>query len=214
MLLFGAIIAGITLAPGLQDWLKNVPFCKNSSSTSANFVPSSYTADCSEAVGYLAVYRICFAMVCFFALMAVIMIGAKSSRDGRAPIQNGFWGIKYIIVIAFGVGAFFIPHGSFSDYWMKVGLVGGFAFILIQLVLIVDFAHSWAETWVGMYQKHTPTHLNISNLICLLNCTHFQRIMKSMNHVDGIVPCYQPQAFNMFYQLLASFYFTFIMIVH
>lgn len=161
MLLFGAIIAGITLAPGLQDWLKDVPFCKNSSATSANFVPSSYTADCSEAVGYLAVYRICFALVCFFALMAVMMIGAKSSRDGRAPIQNGFWGIKYIIVIAFAVGAFFIPHGSFSEIWMKVGLVGGFAFILIQLVLIVDFAHSWAETWVGMYHTHTRTHQSI-----------------------------------------------------
>lgn len=157
MLLFGAIISGITLAPGLQNWLKNVPFCKDSASTSANFVPTSYTADCSEAVGYLAVYRICFALVCFFALMSVMMIGAKSSRDGRAPIQNGFWGIKYIIVIAFVVGAFFIPHGSFSDIWMRVGLVGGFAFILIQLVLIVDFAHSWAETWVGMYHTHTHT---------------------------------------------------------
>lgn len=151
MLLFGAIISGIALAPGLQDWLKGVPFCKNSTSNTAYVVPSDLTADCSEAVGYLAVYRICFAFACFFALMAAIMIGAKSSRDPRAGIQNGFWGIKFIIVIAIAIGAFFIPNGSFGTFWMWIGLIGGIVFILVQLVLLVDFAHSWAETWVGTY---------------------------------------------------------------
>lgn len=154
MLLFGAIIAGITLAPGLQDWLKEVPFCKNSTATSAYVVPNQYMADCSFAVGYLAVYRICFALACFFSLMAVMMIGAKSSRDGRAPIQNGFWGIKYMIVIGFTIAAFFIPNGSFGTIWMWIGLLGGVAFILVQLVLIVDFAHGWAETWVGKLNQY------------------------------------------------------------
>lgn len=152
MLLFGAIISGIALAPGLQEWLKGVPFCKNSTANTAHVVPKDLTADCSEAVGYLAVYRICFAFACFFALMAAIMIGAKSSRDPRAGIQNGFWGIKFIIVIAIAIGAFFIPNGSFGTFWMWVGLIGGIVFILVQLVLLVDFAHSWAETWVGTYE--------------------------------------------------------------
>lgn len=149
MLLVGAIISGIALAPGLQDWLKNVPFCKNSTATSSVLLPSDLTADCSIAVGYLAVYRICFALACFFILMAAITLGAKSSRDPRAGIQNGFWGIKYLIVIGIAIGAFFIPNGAFSTFWMWIGLLGGIVFILVQLVLLVDFAHSWAETWVG-----------------------------------------------------------------
>lgn len=149
MLLFGAIISGIALAPGLQDWLKKVPFCQNSTATSSIFLPNQIMADCTVAVGYLAVYRICFAFACFFALMALIMLGAKSSRDSRAGIQNGFWGIKYLIVIAIAIGAFFIPNGDFGTSWMWVGLIGGIVFILVQLVLLVDFAHSWAETWVG-----------------------------------------------------------------
>lgn len=151
MLLFGAISAGIALAPGLQDFLKNVPFCKNSTAISTYAIPSEYMADCSVAVGYLAVYRVCFALTCFFALMALMMIGARSSRDPRASIQNGFWGIKYMIVTAFTFGAFFIPAGSFNTVWMWIGLFGGLAFILVQLILLVDFAHKWAESWTSNY---------------------------------------------------------------
>lgn len=53
MLLFGAIVGAIMLAPGLQDTLKNVPFCANSSKslTSELLIPSSVTIDCAGAVG-------------------------------------------------------------------------------------------------------------------------------------------------------------------
>ena len=44
---------------------------------------------CDEVVGYLSVYRMCFAMACFFALLCIIMLYVKSSKDPRAGIQNG-----------------------------------------------------------------------------------------------------------------------------
>ncbi|XP_060516967.1 probable serine incorporator isoform X2 [Cylas formicarius] len=151
MLLLGTITACITLAPGLQNALKKVPFCTNA--TGESLVPSSVIVDCSKAVGYLAVYRICFILTCFFVLFALMMLGVKSSRDPRAGIQNGFWGLKYLLVIGGIIGAFFIPEGSFGVTWMWFGIVGGFLFILIQLILIIDFAHSWAEAWVGNYEE-------------------------------------------------------------
>ncbi|KAL6255774.1 hypothetical protein P5V15_013017 [Pogonomyrmex californicus] len=149
LLLLGTIAACITLAPGLQSALKKVPFCANSSS----YVPSDITFDCKSAVGYLAVYRICFILSLYFFLMSVIMIRVKSSRDPRAAIQNGFWAIKYLLIIGGIIGAFFIPEGSFGSTWMYFGMLGGFLFIIIQLILIVDFAHSWADAWVGNYEE-------------------------------------------------------------
>lgn len=126
-----------------------MPFCESSLG-----IKGFPAWECKEAVGYLAVYRICFAFTCFFILMSLIMIGVQTSRDKRSGIQNGFWGIKYVIVIAGCVGAFFIPEGDFQYAWMIFGMIGGFLFILIQLVLIIDFAHSWAENWVAKYEEH------------------------------------------------------------
>jgi hypothetical protein len=71
----------------------------------------------------------------------------------RSGLQNGFWGVKYLLIIGGWVGAFFIPHGNFGPTWMYFGLVGGLLFILIQLVLIIDLAHSWAEAWQAEHRS-------------------------------------------------------------
>lgn len=105
------------------------------------------------------------------------MIRVRSSKDPRAPIQNGydklvhcmryiiydqiyyvnyifrFWAIKYLLIIGGIIGAFFIPEKSFGTTWMYFGMIGGFLFIIIQLILIVDFAHAWADVWVENYEE-------------------------------------------------------------
>lgn len=64
-----------------------------------------------------------------------------------------FWAIKYLLIIGGIIGAFFIPENSFGATWMYFGMLGGLLFILIQLILIVDFAHSWADIWVGNFEE-------------------------------------------------------------
>ena len=124
LLLLTTIVSCILLAPGLQEKLKSVPFCKDGDGnddggSSLLEFPDSLSSpipkvDCSEAVGYLAVYRLCLIVTLFFTLMSVLMIGVKSSSDPRAGIQNGFWGLKYLIIIGGMIGAFWIPRGSFG----------------------------------------------------------------------------------------------------
>lgn len=40
--------------------------------------------------------------------------------------------------------------------WFAIGMGGAFFFILIQLVLLVDFAHSWNESWVNRMEEGNP----------------------------------------------------------
>lgn len=65
--------------------------------------------------------------------------------------------MKYDLILFFfsiNIGAFFIPEAqTFGTVWMYFGMIGGFFFILIQLVLIVDFAHSWAENWIEKFEE-------------------------------------------------------------
>ncbi|CAB1333708.1 unnamed protein product [Coregonus sp. 'balchen'] len=105
--------------------------------------------NCDVIVGYKSVYRMCFAMTCFFFLFSAIMVRVQNSKDPRAAIQNGFWFFKFLILVGITVGAFFIPDGTFHTVWFYFGVVGSFIFIVIQLILLIDFAHSWNKLWVG-----------------------------------------------------------------
>jgi hypothetical protein len=160
LLLLTLVVSCIMLAPGIQDLLVKVPFCEESHSMTqvlvqkmADLGVTDLKIKCADAIGYLAVYRICFVVTMFFAVMALLMLGVKTSRDPRAGLQNGCWGIKYLVIVVGCIGAFFIPHGAFGPTWMYFGLIGGMLFIIIQLVLIIDFAHSWAESWQAEYQN-------------------------------------------------------------
>jgi small-conductance mechanosensitive channel len=147
MLLLGSVVAVFMLIPGIRAKLDEIPALCN------DFMGKSLMKDqCDKVVGFLAVYRVCFSMAMFFLLFCVIMIKVRSSRDPRAKIQNGFWFFKILIMVGICVGAFFIPEGSFGQVWMVFGMIGAFLFILIQLVLLVDFAHGWAESWVEKYE--------------------------------------------------------------
>lgn len=117
------------LSPTFEEMLKKIPtFC------------TSYV-DCDALAGYLAVYRVCFSMAAFYFFFCILMINVGNSKDPRAKIQNGFWFFKFLFLVGICVGAFFIPHGQFNVAMYYIGLCGAFCFVLIQLVLLIDFAH-------------------------------------------------------------------------
>ena len=59
-------------------------------------------------------------MTLFFLLFSLLMIRVKSSNDPRAGIQNGFWAIKFLIIIGGMIGSFFMPVGAFGEYDNKL----------------------------------------------------------------------------------------------
>lgn len=54
--------------------------------------------NCDVIVGYKSVYRMCFAMSCFFFLFAALMIRVRNSKDPRAAIQNG-WAVELLYLL-------------------------------------------------------------------------------------------------------------------
>uniref|UniRef100_A0A3Q3WRH5 Uncharacterized protein n=1 Tax=Mola mola TaxID=94237 RepID=A0A3Q3WRH5_MOLML len=144
-LLLGTMVSVIMILPGMETQLRKIPgFCQGGTS-----IPGiENQVNCDVILGYKSVYRMCFAMTCFFFLFFAIMIGVRSSKDLRASIQNGFWFFKFLILIGITVGAFFIPDGTFHTVWFYFGVIGSFIFIIIQLTLLIDFAHSWNKMWL------------------------------------------------------------------
>ena len=99
----------------------------------------------SNCYGYFAVQRINFALALFHFLLSVLLIGVKSTRDTRSGLQNGFWGPKILVWLAFVVLTFFIPEGFFLFWGNYIAYFGAILFVLLGLILLVDLAHTWAE---------------------------------------------------------------------
>ncbi|KAJ7637652.1 serine incorporator/TMS membrane protein [Mycena polygramma] len=106
-----------------------------------------------KCYGVLAVHRICFALTLFHTILSLSLIGIKDTRDKRAAIQNGWWGPKVLLwFILVGV-SFFIPNPFFIFWGNYVSLIGATVFILLGLVLLVDFAHTWSETCLDNWEN-------------------------------------------------------------
>ncbi|ORZ41621.1 serine incorporator/TMS membrane protein [Catenaria anguillulae PL171] len=125
--------------------------------------------NCSDGgcYGVLAVHRVCFALTLFHAVMAVLLIGVETSKDRRAGWQNGFWGPKIILWLGVVVASFFIPNEFFIGYGNYVALVGAGIFVLLQLVLLIEFAHTFSERLIENYE----TTESRSSMVALIAMT-------------------------------------------
>ncbi|XP_008058013.1 serine incorporator 3 [Carlito syrichta] len=155
ILLLGTIVSWIMLQKEIEPQLKKIPgFCEEGFKIKVADIMAD--KDCDVLVGYKAVYRINFALAIFFFVFSLLMIKVKTSKDPRAAVHNGFWFFKIAALVGIMVGSFYIPGSYFTTAWFVVGMIGAFIFILIQLILLVDSAHSWNESWVNRMEEGNP----------------------------------------------------------
>ncbi|GIX90366.1 serine incorporator 5 [Caerostris extrusa] len=80
-----------------------------------------------------------------------LTIGISTSESCRSGLHNGMWCYKLLILCLICAGIFLIPAqyvNNFRTIWMYFSMVGAGVFIIIQLMLIVDFAHAWTDNWL------------------------------------------------------------------
>jgi len=88
-------------------------------------------------LGMFGVYRLSFACFVFFAVMAV---ASKASPSAH----NGWWLFKAMALFALLVISFLIPNEFFEGY-ADMARVGSVLFLLLQLLIIIDFAYDLHE---------------------------------------------------------------------
>ena len=68
-------------------------------------------------------------------------------------MHHSWWGPKVLLWLVLVVVSFFIPNGFFMFWGNYVALIGACIFILLGLVLLVDFAHTWSETCLDNWEN-------------------------------------------------------------
>jgi hypothetical protein len=72
--------------------------------------------------------------------------------------MDRWWGLKLILYFVLAFLSFLIPNAFFMTYGSYLSPIGAFLFILIGLVLLVDFAHTWSETCLDRWE-HSESNL-------------------------------------------------------
>ncbi|KAI0267651.1 TMS membrane protein/tumor differentially expressed protein [Gloeopeniophorella convolvens] len=139
-------------------WLMKTPFMiQLIEKWSYDYIKMDCEGD--KCYGVLAVHRVCFALSLLHILLSISLIGVRDTRDKRAAIQNGWWGPKVLLWLVLVGISFFIPNGFFIFWGNYVSLIGATVFILLGLVLLVDFAHSWSETCLENWENSNSSNL-------------------------------------------------------
>ncbi|CAN6980315.1 hypothetical protein IGI04_038552 [Brassica rapa subsp. trilocularis] len=114
-----------------------------------------------------AVLRVSLGNFVFFSILSVMMIGVKTQKDPRDGIHHGGWMMKVICWFILVILMFFVPNEVISFYESMSKFGAGF-FLLVQVVLLLDFVHGWNDTWVGYDEQFWYAALLVVSLVCYL----------------------------------------------
>jgi hypothetical protein len=114
-----------------------------------------------------AVLRVSLGNFTFFAILATIMIGVKNQKDPRDSVHHGGWMMKVICWCILVILMFFLPN-EIITFYEATSKFGSGLFLLVQVVLLLDFVHSWNDKWVAYDEQFWYTALLVVSLVCYI----------------------------------------------
>lgn len=137
LLLVNSIISWIALSPFIVNRLEKLLF---------GYINNRCGPDGKQCISFSTVYRINLALGVLHLVLAGLLAGVRSVGNPRAVIQNGCWRLKIAAWLGLLLVNFLlIPDNFFVFYGNNIAIVFLTIFLGIGLVLLVDFAHAWAE---------------------------------------------------------------------
>ncbi|CBY35820.1 unnamed protein product, partial [Oikopleura dioica] len=176
LLILFTVLATVLSSSKVVELVKNEPFFEK-------FCDSETTGQitCEQIFSTTGVYIIFLSLGMFFFTLMLLTIGIKNSSQARASIHNGFWFWKLVVVTGIIVGMGYVMFYHFEDkkdavdmfleVWMWIGVATGSLFILWQMIVFVNFASQWSESWEQAATKASSTCWKVSwySLIWLLS---------------------------------------------
>jgi len=102
-------------------------------------IPSCTTPLC---VAYGAVFRVSFATFAFFLTHAILLLLPSCRR-----VDQFSWLPKLVYFCFLLVLSYVLPDPFYIDGYLHVSRVVGGIFLFLQIVILVDLAHTWNEKW-------------------------------------------------------------------
>ncbi|KAI4304100.1 hypothetical protein MLD38_039656 [Melastoma candidum] len=114
-----------------------------------------------------AVLRVSLGNFLFFAGLALIMIGVKDQNDRRDSWHHGGWVAKMIIWLLLIILMFFLPNVVITIYEFASKFGAGL-FLLVQVIILLDFTHSWNDAWVEKDEQKWYVALLVISVGCYI----------------------------------------------
>ncbi|WCJ23667.1 Serinc-domain containing serine and sphingolipid biosynthesis protein [Euphorbia peplus] len=131
------------------------------------WINSSDTDQSKEWYQIQAVLRVSLGNCLFFAIFALIMIGVKDQNDRRDSWHHGGWIAKMVIWALLVVLMFFMPNVIISIYGI-MSKFGAGLFLLVQVIILLDFTHTWNDAWVEKDEQKWYIALLVVSIGCYL----------------------------------------------
>lgn len=180
----------IILSAVLRYWNKPIAF---------HLYTYDFGCTSNKCYGTDAVYRVMFASFIFFSFFGIAM---KIGSCAKSSLDRSWWVTKLIMLIGLLVIGYLVPPQVIEAY-RYISIIISAIFLVIQIVLLVDFAYSWNEAWLAKEMKCAMLSVSLLgylvSLAALILLFHFY----NNDEIDG---CYAKSYLSL--TLIATLGFT------
>lgn len=105
-----------------------------------------------------------------------MMIGVKDQNDRRDSWHHGGWTVKVVVWAVLIALMFFLPNVVITIYEMLSKFGSGF-FLLVQVIILLDFTHTWNDSWVAKDEQKWYIALLAISAVCYLAAFAFSGVL-------------------------------------